>query len=184
MYALYEKREEPNGYRYLFERKVSLFGYKSGYIPKLLAKTLRGTDSQPFSWHVDVDRELNDSGSPKHTLVINLKPKAAIPNLSLYELVDVWGFSSSGWTPLMFYLRGLFVDEVPNAYNEKDFLRFPKELHDPIFSMMYLSGTIEKGKVVGKWTLPGPSPTNSVLLWPEPFKYFEEKANEVMARPR
>ena len=64
----------------------------------------------------------------------------------------------------MFYLRGLFVDENPELFNDRDFARLSTEVDDPIFSMTYLSGTVKNGSIHGKWTSPGPSPTNSALL--------------------
>ena len=79
-------------------------------------------------------------------------------------------------------LRGLFVDADSSAFNDKDFIRLPSEVDDPIFSMMYLAGTVLAGAMHGRWTPPGPSPTNSVLLWPDTFNYFAEKAREVMRR--
>ena len=82
----------------------------------------------------------------------------------------------------MCYLRGLFVDADSSAFNDKDFIRLPSEVDDPIFSMMYLAGTVLAGAMHGRWTPPGPSPTNSVLLWPDTFNYFAEKAREVMRR--
>ena len=32
----------------------------------------------------------------------------------------------------------------------------------------------------GKWTPPGPSPTNSVLLWPDALKYFWQRAKNII----
>ena len=55
-----------------------------------------------------------------------------------------------------------------------------EEIEDPIFSMMYLSGTIIQGKITGRWTPPGPSPTNSVLLWPDTFQYFSSEAQKII----
>lgn len=117
---------------------------------------------------------------PDSALIINLKPKAKSPNLSLYEVVEVFGFSDSGWTAVLLYLRGLFVDEDPSKFDDRDFVRSPNETHDPIFSMTYLDGTIRDGQLKGKWTAPPPSATNSVLLWPAPFRYFARQAEAIM----
>ena len=43
-------------------------------------------------------------------------------------------------------------------------------------------GTVEEGKIVGKWTLPGPSPSNSVLLWPDTLEYFTSEARKVIEK--
>jgi len=178
MYALYEKIPQGDGLQYKFKNEVSLFGCNLGYIPLLLKKQLGQAESEPFPWHVNIERGLNS----QQALIINLKPNSSEPNLSLYELIDVWGYSSSGWTPVFFYLKGLFVDENSDNFNDKDFTRSPLEVEDPIFSMMYLQGTVENGSIQGRWIPPGPSATNSVLLWPDTFKYFAEEAKEIMDR--
>ena len=49
-----------------------------------------------------------------------------------------------------------------------------------MFSMMYLRGTISGGSIKDRWTPPGPSPTNSVLLRPDTFEYFIREANKIM----
>lgn len=182
MYAVYEKKPKGKGHWYQFKERTSLFGCKAGYIPYLLKATIEKTASEPLPWHINIEHAMSLVQKPGNTLIINLKPNSVEPNLSLYEIVDVWGYSSSGWTPVMFYLRGLFVDVDPRKFNENDFVRFHDEIEDPIFSMTYLSGTVLSGFIHGRWTSPGPSSTNSVLLWPDTFEYFTEKAREIMER--
>jgi len=182
MYALYSKLPQGMGHRYTFKKQVSLFGCNSGYIPYLLKAGLSNTATEPFPWHVNIDRAMNSIGEIGDTLIINLKPNSSAPNLSLYEVADVWGYSSSGWTPVMFYLKGLFVDEDPASFNETDFTRQIAEIEDPIFSMMYLAGTVRAGNIEGRWTPPGPTPTNSVLLWPDTFEFFADEAKKIMQR--
>jgi len=183
MYALYEKQLQGDCHRYCFKTQISLFGCKQGYIPRLLKECLSSSACEPLPWHVNIGMAMKAIGSPNDSLVINLKPNNSRPNLSLYEVADVWGYSDYGWTPIMLYLRGLFVDAEPATINDQDFIRSSKEIDDPIFSMMYLTGTVKDGSIQGKWTPPGPSSTNSVLLWPNTFKYFTEKANEIMKIP-
>jgi hypothetical protein len=182
MYALYEKVADGQAYRYRFAEHVSLFGCNSGYIPRLLAKTIDKTASEPLPWHFNVDDALRAVGQKDHALIINLKPNSKEANLSLYEIMEVFGHSSSGWTPVMLYLRGLFVDDDPSKFDTRAFVRAPADAEDPIFSMTYLSGSIRKGALEGRWTVPGPSSTNSVLLWPDAFKYFAEQAQTIMER--
>ena len=178
MYALYEKR---SGHRFLFKEQISLFGCNAGYIPKLLKAGLDGSASEPWPWHLNVETAMKKVGHSGETLIINLMPNSKT-NLSLYEVVDVWGYSAAGWTPVMLHLRGLFVDADPSRFDQRDFVRSPADIDDPIFSMMYLSGTLREGAIRGRWTPPGPSPTNSVLLWPDTFKYFADRAREIMRR--
>ena len=182
MYALYEKASDGEAYRYRFGKQVSLFGCNSGYIPRLLAKTVDKAASEPLAWHLSVDDALRTVGQEDHALIIDLKPNSKEANLSLYEVVEVFGYSASGWTPVMLYLRGLFVDEDPSKFDAQAFVRATAEVDDPIFSMTYLKGTLRSGAIEGRWTPPGPSSTNSVLLWPDAFKYFAEQAQIIMGR--
>ena len=180
MYARYEKQKEKDGYRYVFIEPTKFFGCNEGKIPYLLQKQLSAEAKQPFAWKLDLKNAFEKEGMSNSVLIINLKPNSKEANLSLYELVNVWGYSASGWTPIMIYIRGLFIDEDPQLFDDRDFLRKAEEIEDPIFSMMYLRGTIEHGKITGKWTPPGPSPTNSVLLWPGTFEYFSSEAKKII----
>lgn len=180
MYARYEKLEEKDGCRYVFKEQTSLFGCNSSYITFLLQKQLPAEVTQPVAWKLDLKNAFEKEGLADSVLIINLKPNSKQANLSLYELVNVWGYSASGWTPIMIYIRGLFIDEDPQLFDDRDFFRKAEEIADPIFSMMYLRGTIELGKITGKWTPPGPSPTNSVLLWPNTFEYFSSEAKKII----
>jgi hypothetical protein len=81
----------------------------------------------------------------------------------------------------MLHLRGLLVDENPTDFDELNFERDESDVIDPIFSMMYLNGTILQNRLSGRWTPPGPSSTNSVLLWPETLRYFCREALGVLA---
>ena len=178
MYALYEISAAGDERRYRFQKRVALFGSKSGCIPRLLAHQLDPESSEPKKWHVEIPDALSKAGHQNRTLMINLKPNSAVPNLSLYELLDVWGYSDSGWTPVMLRLRGLYVDEDPSLVDENDFTRTNPDCDEPIFSMTYLRGTIQGGALMGRWTAPRPSPTNSVLLWPQVFEYFWNEAQQ------
>jgi len=46
--------------------------------------------------------------------------------------------------------------------------------------VMYLAGTIVDGELKGRWTAPGPSSSNGVLMWPEVMMYFTEEAQRIM----
>jgi len=187
MYALYRKTRMPDGsgdrYQLLQDDDIHLFGCNNGRIPLLLKQSLAVTANEPIKWHVSIESGMRDAGCPDHTLIIDLKPKRPNKpetNLSLYEVVEVWGHSSHGWTPIMLHLKGLFIDEDPKVANRADFTRSPEEIDDPIFSMMYLHGTVVNGSLAGKWTTPRPGATNSVLLWPDSLKYFSGEAARLM----
>jgi hypothetical protein len=115
---------------------------------------------------------LRADGHPDSTLIIDLKPRDVEPNLSLYELVRVWGYSADEWTPIMLQLRALFVDDDPSRFDRQKFTRSTSENTEPIFSFLYLSGSIQGGELTGKWTTPPSSPTNSALLWPKSLDHF------------
>jgi hypothetical protein len=47
-----------------------------------------------------------------------------------------------------------------------------KNEKDIVYSFLYARGSIEKGKIIGKWLPASRSPTNAVLLWPDVVAYF------------
>lgn len=177
MYALYDKAWKNGTYCYSFREKTSLFGCNVGNIPRLLRQRLLDDSTEPLRWHVDLERGLMDCGMGNQTFMIDLKPNSKKSNISLYEVANAWGYSGSGWTPIMLHLRGLLIDEDPSIFDIEHFERNPQEIDDPIFSIMYLRGTVKYGKLEGPWTPPGPSTTNSVLLWPEAFDYFQQQVH-------
>lgn len=181
MYALYTKRRQVRGFHYTFRERTHLFGCNHGMIPHLLELSLKSEDTEPLRWHVNVEEMLAKAGKTNCSLIIDLKPNQRETNLSLYEVANVWGFSAKAWTPLMLHLRGLFIDDSPTTYNREDFMRLDEDTTEPIFSVMYVHGSIERGELAGKWLPPARSSTNSVLLWPDSMKYFAKEANRVMA---
>ena len=174
MYARYVRTPVGAGAtRYQFQEEVSLFGCNSGFIPWLLGLKIPSGQGEPFRWHVDVVHELgSNSEYPNNTLVIDLKPKQNKTNLSLYEVMDVWGYSDSGWSPILLRLTGLFVDQDPSSIDRNDFVRKDLEVDGPIFEFLYLDGSVDNGKIVGSWVPPPASPTNAALLWPDTLNYF------------
>ena len=174
MYIRYKKTQRGNGIsRYEFVEQVSLFGCNNGFIPWLLELQTQSSQNEPYLWHMDVQKALEMtnkySGS---TLVIDLKPKQNKTNLSLYELIDVWGYSDVGWTPILLHLGGLFVDADPDLVNRNDFVISDNENDGPIYELLYLDGSIRNGKIVGTWNAPPASPTNAALLWPKTLNHF------------
>jgi hypothetical protein len=181
VYSLYQKSVAASTATYRFVEPASLFGCNESYIPWLLSLQIPSAQGEPFQWHVDIESLLAQRDDVKgNTLVIDLKPKNT-SSISLYEVAEAWGYSDSGWTPIMLHLRGLLIEHDRDSVSEgKLFDLQPDEIHDPIFSMMYLRGTVADGKIVGTWTTPRPSATNSVLLWPESFEYFITEAQKVL----
>ena len=177
MYLLYRKSQERDATRFEKVENTHLFGCNQGYIPRFLRASLQAAHVQPPAWHINTAEALAQEGKPGHTLIIDLKPGI---NLSLYEIVEVWGYSDPEWTPIMMHLRGLIVDRPLGELDRDAFVRPRCEITAPTFSLMYLNGGIAQGELTGKWVPPGRSSTNSVLLSAEMFKYFADKANEVL----
>lgn len=177
MYSLYSKEPGGSGTRFnLATEPICLFGCVQGMIPKMMLKRASGSITEPAKWQVPIEDALLKDGRPGHTIVINLKPKLAKETLCLYELEHVWGLSSHGWTKILLLLRGLLVDVDPTERDRKDFTLNEHQLqeHFPIYEVLYLAGTVSRGKLQGRWTAPPASPTNAVLMWPETLRYFTQ----------
>lgn len=173
MYELFNRHSTAIGERFTFAAVTNLFGCRVGKIPSLLLRQTAAAQDEPYAWHIDIRRALTGPDGPSQSLIISLKPRNSRPNLSLYEVLDVWGYSANGWTPAMLRLRGLYIDEDPAVVaNPADFEIELTKNDVPIYSMLYLDGSISKGKLTGRWTAPRASSTNSVLLWPEALSYF------------
>ncbi len=181
MYALYEKETVGGGFHYKYRGDTKLAGCKMGKIPHLLEIHLDGSGSEPLCWHYILEKEFACTKRWKNcALVINLKPNDADGRISLYEIVEAWGHSNRGWTPIMLRLKSLFVDQSPERFDPRDFVHEDDESDTPIFTMVYMRGTVKDGCLEGTWAFPRPSSTNSVLLWPEMFKYFAGEAETTL----
>jgi hypothetical protein len=189
MYFIYKKKKTGSVTEFTKvdkSSKVCLFGCNEGWIPWILKQSLAGSqaNSEPLYWHLsetEIIRELEkDKDKPSgNALIIDLKPKIQ-DRLSLYEVVEAWGHSANGWSPVMLRLKALFVDADPAKFNRARFTRSNTETIGPFFSLYYLRGTVVGGELQGTWNLPGPSSTNSVVLWPDTMKYFSEVAQQIL----
>ena len=180
MYYIYKRTKTTTGFDYQLLEKISLFGCNIGFIPKLLQCYLVDGQNEPLFWHLNILEHYCLKKEPAQVPIINLKPNSATPNLSLFEIVNIYGHSHNGWTPILLHLRSLMEDENPNHHDVKDFKRTDDQIFDPIFTIFYLRGTVKGGKIFDKWTTPSASPTNSVLLWPETAEYFIAKMSELI----
>jgi hypothetical protein len=171
MYARYQKTRTEGRTSYKFVEQCSLFGCNRGYLPRLLARQTPPSQGEPYKWHISVCAALADIGQRDSALVIDLKPKQQKTNLSLYEVLDAWGYSDAGWSPILLHLSGLFVDAAPTI-DRDDFTVADEARQEPIYEVLYLDGTISNGRLTGRWTAPPASPTNAALLWPDTIRYF------------
>ena len=79
----------------------------------------------------------------------------------------------------MLRLRGLSVDGKPPIGDPDDFEIRLAEGHENIFTFVHYAGSVKGGRLDGTWNPPGPGSTNSVLLWPDAFKYLVDEANKL-----
>ena len=190
VYSLYRRTNiGKNATRYERDKKekeISLFGCNNGFIPWLLGFKVPPNQNEPYPWQVDVLPELNAQPDYRGgTLIIDLKPKQNKTNISLYEVLDVWGWSQDNWTPILLRLNGLFTDDRPETINREDFVRADADISGPIYEFLYLTGSVKNCKLHGPWAPPNASPTNGALLWPETLNYFfqciRERTPEVLS---
>ena len=185
MYARYLRDDSRGSSFYQFVEQCCFFGCRQGIIPWLLRNRIPALQGEPYRWHLPIRDSLNGArwGSTDYTrsaLIIDLKPTQRGSNLSLYEIVDVWGYSYSGWSPILLRLSGLFIDEVPTTIDRNRFVIKDSDRVEPIYEFLYLAGSVVRGQLDGLWTAPPVSATNAALLFPESLSYFLhciEKAN-------
>ena len=178
MYARYLRKDYPKHSSYRFLEKCSLFGCNAGFIPWLLDRNLPPYQDEPYKWHLSIQdafwgakyEDIDYTGS---ALIIDLKPQQE-DQLSLYEVLDVWGYSNNNWSPILLYLSGLFVEADPREVDRNEFVIKDRDRDEPIYEFMYVSGSVSGGNLIGQWTAPPRSPTNAALLWPDSLSYFFE----------
>lgn len=157
-----------SGHSYRCVRAIQLAG-TSGPLAKIqhIQNKSRKT---PFPWHAtadDIVGELPD-GKAGQAIIIDLKPRAA-HNVSLYQLLDVWGFSYKEWTPLALLLECLFADvRKPDPRKFKESFRVIEAKRERVGEFLYLQG----GVCGGTWNWGMIGRVNGTLLWPEAFSYL------------
>lgn len=84
----------------------------------------------------------------------------------LQEILDIYGFSGSGWTPMMWKLRVVYEGEPP-ANRLTDEWQFDPET-DVVHEFLYLRCDHNGGNRAF-----GPNGRyNATLLWPDALRYF------------
>lgn len=178
MFYIYKVKPVGNQVSFVQNRDVSLFGSVNGIIPQMLQEITPSKQREAYKWEIDLARDLPKIGIEQSSVVIDLKPNQE-GKISLYEIKKIFGYSDCGWTPMMFYLQTLFVDEPGDDKMKKKF-KVNVEDAENIFTFHHVpNGTVRNGKIVGKWTPPRPSSTNSALLWEDSIDYFIECRQKV-----
>jgi hypothetical protein len=171
MFGLYSRTENKSSTLYRFKKQINLFGCNVGFIPKMVSKCRLKKVTSAQTWYVDVHECLNSLGIGNTSLLIDIKPNRT-DELFICELINIWGYSYKVWTPVLFQLKELCYDNVSRK-EAKTFLRLSKKTEPTIiYSFLHMHGGIWRGKLFGKWSPPGPSSTNSTLLWPDALNYF------------
>ena len=81
------------------------------------------------------------------TIVVDIKPAAA-DEIFLCELLNVWGYSSDNWTPLLWHLRVLEPKHGdPRAGHLADFSAV--DGGEEVYEFLYARGSVKSGKIVG-----------------------------------
>src|SRR5438132_9958694 len=128
-------------------------------------------------WHAregDLLRGMGIEACENHAVIIDLKPDAT-ENISLYEIEDIWGFSSQEWTPLALRLKPLFVDhkeESSDRFKKRFLMPSAKAIRDnggAIHEFLYAN---HSEGIEGRWRWGRSGTVNATLLWPEAFEYF------------
>jgi hypothetical protein len=171
MYCLYNFQRQENTKNFQFYKETHLFGRNKGLIAQILKEKRPCTGSIGCKWQINLENDLPVIGLESRVIVVDLKPYAT-GNLSLYELVNVFGYSFSGWTPMMLHLKTIFVDEEGHSDQKKAF-EISEDRQENVFTFAHvMDGWIKNGELIGIWTPPRPSSTNSALLWDDVFEYF------------
>lgn len=181
MYGLYSRTNTKTHTKFKIIEEISLFGCNSGYIPWLLNFNLNKTYKEPYKWMLNIRDELNKQKDHRNTcIIIDFKPKNKIEDyILLGELTHVWGYSDSGWTPLLFRIEMIFTDIEPNTVKKNVFQKKLSECSEVVYTYLYAKGSISSGNLIGTWNPPTVSSTNSTLLWPETMNYFNSEIKKI-----
>jgi len=176
MFELYKKKTNKNGAAGFdgCEDEISLAGKNTGMICRELRNILKPTDNAPFSWKIPIADILQKAG---YALVMNMKPDNK-DTIQLCELDTILGFSDEDGSTVMFRLRQLLKQD-----REKDFdvykFSVPKTTDVILYTVNYLSGTIENGKLTGTWNFPNNSATGDLLLTTQAMSYFTAQIKKI-----
>lgn len=175
-FMLYDAVISQGTRRYTRSRTVSIAGNTG---PLAAIQRSRNTAAaETFRWHAthkDIVSAIAGS-SPTQEIVIDLKPNVA-KNVSLYRLLDVWGFSCPDWTPLALRLEVLFVDvphDEPARFKES--FTCEDADRDLVGEFLYVQG----GTRGGTWNWGQVGRVNGTLLWRDAFHYLSGELSKAL----
>lgn len=167
-FMLYHINGESGRVQYKFVRGIRLAG-KSGVLATI-TRSLNAEKRIPLKWHASAKKIVQMlGGSPtEQAIVFDAKPSAA-GKVSLYRLLDVWGFSYANWTPLALRFRVLFADrKEANPFAFKNAFIDPATDHSLVGEFLYVQG----GVTEGSWNWGKTGRANGALLWSDALEYL------------
>ena len=167
-FILYDVTRTQSGKQYSYIRKVQIAG-KTGPLAAIYClKNPKGVN--PFPWHAPLADivQATARAQPNQEILIDLKPNVA-KNVSLYRLLDVWGFSYPHWTPLALRMEALFSD-LPHDDPAKFKASFTDQNadHPLVGEFVYVQG----GTAGGTWNWGQLGRANGTLLLRDAFDYL------------
>lgn len=169
MYYWYKRTNETGNVRLTYEEEMSLAGCNNGIIAEELKEILSPSDNPPIGWTIPIAEKWNRKD---YSVIIDIKPKS--DDIFLCELDKVFGFSYKEWSPVMLRLK-LLYDANKGELDKKNFI-YPDD-PDIIYTMLYLYGSIQNGKIYGTWNPPFGTIT-ALLFWPEAMTFFYEQVKK------
>ena len=167
-FMLYNISGESGREQYAFNRGIQLAG-ESGPLAKY-CRALNPEKRIPLKWHVTSKKIIQIlGGAPtEHAIVFDSKP-GSTSRVSLYRLLDVWGFSYANWTPLAIRLRTLFADrKEANPFTFKNSFLDPGTEHSLVGEFLHVQGGVSEGA----WNWGKVGRAHGALLWSDAFDFL------------
>jgi len=145
-------------------------------------------EEQPFPWHMhgnellgrclkDLLGEDETARIEKYKLIADVQhvlAKSKRNYAELYEVSDIFGYSGSGWTPMMWKLRMQFQSNDCGEAREQNRWKFDPDRHF-VYEFLYLQADHRWQHLGGRRDFGPNGKYNGALLCPDALKYFISK---------
>jgi len=174
-FMLYQVRAKGSDHEYTYVRNAQIAGSRGPLAALQRRKNSGGVC--PFPWHA-AGREIVEGvlgAADGHEIVIDLKPYKT-KTVSLYRVMNVWGYSYAEWTPIALHLESLFdmAHHDPREFKKRFIDRGADR--DQVGEFLYLQGGVREG--TWNWGMVGR--VNGTLLWPDAFASLSECLTAVL----
>lgn len=177
-FFVYQRADDAGKRTWTRVREISLAG-TDGPIARIARPAIR--DGTPH-WHAsgpELLAEIPDSRE-NQDIIIDVKPNVR-NNISLYRLVNIWGYSYDIYTPLALQLECLFSDRLENdPVTFKTCFTDSAASKTSLVEFLYLNA----GTKSGTWTWGLSGRVNGALLWKEAFTYFVRSVGDSLDERR